>query len=106
MYSRQWTPYNAFLSMFNSDRMASVCLCDVMLRNLSDLELTFQGHSKSNVIVSFDSPYMVYTDIYDSNIASFHCLGFIATQDVFSYMYLLSLGPYYEKSQMHQMTPA
>ena len=34
-------------------------LQDIRLRNLSDLELTFQGHSRSYVMMSIDSPYML-----------------------------------------------
>ena len=51
--------------MFNSNVWPnSASLQDIRLQNLSDLDLTFQGHSKSNVMVSLDSPYMVsYSDI-------------------------------------------
>ncbi len=35
-------------------------------------------------------------------MSNYHCLALIATQNVFPY--LLSLGPNYKKSKMHQMT--
>ncbi len=37
----------------------SVPLPDIRLQNLSDLEFTFQGHSKSYVMMLLDSPYML-----------------------------------------------
>ncbi len=52
-------PIYAFLLMFNSNLWPnSAPSQDIRLRNLT-LNLTFQGHSRSNVIVSFDSPYML-----------------------------------------------
>ncbi len=47
--------------MFNSNCMhdiwPNVSVLQVRsLQNLSDLELTFQGHSRSNLMVHFDSP--------------------------------------------------
>ena len=34
-------------------------LHDIRLKNLSDLELTLQGYSTSNVMVLLDSPYAI-----------------------------------------------
>ncbi len=34
-------------------------LQDIRLRNLSDLDLTFQGHLRSYVMMSLESPYML-----------------------------------------------
>ena len=40
-----------------------------MLENLNYLDfLTFQGHSRSNVIVPLDSPYMQFLLMFISNI--------------------------------------
>ncbi len=41
-------------------------------------------------------------DMYGNCMSNSHCLALIAAHKVFSY--LLSLGPNYEKSQVHQMT--
>ncbi len=38
----------------------SAPLQDISLLNLSDLDFDFQCHSRPNVIVSLDSPYMVF----------------------------------------------
>ncbi len=37
----------------------SAPLRDIRLRNLSDLTLTFQSRSRSNVIMLLDSPYVI-----------------------------------------------
>ena len=49
-------PIYVFLLMLNSNIWL---LYDIRLRHLSDLEFYLQGHTKSNVIVSLDFPYML-----------------------------------------------
>ena len=46
--------------VFNSNIWPnSAALRSISLGNLRGLDIDLQGHSRSNVIVSFDSPYMV-----------------------------------------------
>ncbi len=56
--------------MFNSNTCLNTApLRDIMLENLNYLDvLTFQGHSRSNVIVPLDSPYMQFLLMFISNI--------------------------------------
>ncbi len=70
------------------------------------LNLTFQGHSRSNVMVSFDSPFDFPIDIYRYMVTtclSLTVLALIAMQNILPHFLLL--GPSHEKSQVHQMTP-
>ena len=46
----------------------SAPLRDIRLQNVSDLNLTFQGHSRSNVIVSLGSPYNAFLFMVNSNM--------------------------------------
>ncbi len=80
-------PIYAFLLRLNSNIWPnSAPLQDTKLRNLSDLTLTFQCHSRSNVMVSFDSIYG-FLLIYISNCMPIsHRLAVIGTQNVFSYL--------------------
>ena len=80
-------------------------LQDIRLRNLSDLEFAFQGHSRSNMMMSLDLPYMVsYWHICSNYMSNSHHLALTATQTVFFYMYFLLLSPNYKISQVHSMT--
>ncbi len=46
--------------MYNSIQMPSMHpFQDMSPQTLSDLDLTFQGHPRSTLIVSFESPYMI-----------------------------------------------
>ncbi len=55
------------------------------------LNLTFQGHSRLNVVVSLDSPYMVaYWYIYSNRMPISRRLAvIIAARNVFSYLFLM-----------------
>ncbi len=53
-------PIYGFLLMLNSNRGPnSAPFRDIRLRNFGDLEFDLSGHSRSNVKVLLDSPYMV-----------------------------------------------
>ncbi len=66
------------------------------------LNLTFQGYSRSNVMMSLDSSYMVSYWYISNYMSNSHRLALIAAQKVFSY--LLPLGLNDQKSQVHRMT--
>ncbi len=99
-------PLYAFLLMFNSNTWhTSAPLQDTALPNLSDLkfDLSVSLKSKCDCVIGL-SIYGFHWYIYrESNSMSIsHRLAVKATQNVFSC--LLSLGPYYEKSQVNRVT--
>ncbi len=101
-----WLPIYAFLLMFNGNIWPnSAPLQDIRLWNLSDLEFDLSRSLRSNMMMSLESPYMVsYWHIQQSHVELSPLITtHITTHNVFSY--LLSLGPKYEKSQVHRMTP-
>ena len=53
-------PIHGFLFMFNNNMGLSRLLCEILgFKIWVTLNLTFQGHLRSNVMVSFDSLHMV-----------------------------------------------
>ena len=98
-------PIYAFILMFNSNIWPnSAPFQDKSLRNLSDLVFDFQGHSRSNVMVSLDVPYTVCVDTYSNHMSISHRLALIATQNVF-FDCVSGIRPKSRKSNVHLMTP-
>ena len=64
--------------MFNSNIWPnSAPLQDIRRRNLSDLKFDLQGDSRSNVMVSLDSPYIWFpNDIYSDYMLISHLFNF------------------------------
>ena len=75
-------------------------LQDTKLLNLSDLDLDL---SRSLNVKYDDVIGLARHGFLLTVVTCSHRLALIATQNLFSY--LLSLGPNYEKSQVHRMTP-
>ncbi len=74
-----------------------------MLRNLSDGDSDLSTSVKVKCDGVIELSIYAFVLIYMSNRMSIsHRLAVIATQNV--YCYLLSVGPNYEKSKVHQMT--
>ncbi len=91
--------------MFDSNIwLNSAPLQDIRLWNLSDLEFDLSRllKVKCDAIIGLAIPGFLL--IYSNHMPNSHHLALIATQNAFSYMYFLSLGPNYEKSQVHRMT--
>ncbi len=74
----------------------------IRLRNLTDLEFDLSRSLK--VICDDVIGLSIYAFLLYSNyMSNFHRLALMAAQKFFSY--LLSLGPNYEITQVHRMTP-
>ncbi len=61
-------PPHHFPSVFNSILPNSAPLQDISLQNLSNLDLTFQGHSMLNLIALFMLPIYVFLLVFNSNL--------------------------------------
>ncbi len=100
-------PIYGFLLMFNSNiRPNSAPLRDITcirLQNLGDLEFDLSRSLKVICDSVIGLPICFPIDIYNNHMSNSHHLALIATQNVF-FSYVLSLGPNYEKSQVHQIT--
>ena len=95
-------PIYAFISMFNSNIWpTSAPLQEIRHRIFSDLQfdLPMSLKVKCHDVIGL----VIHGFLYSNYVSNCHRLPLIATQKIFSY--LLSLGPNYEKSQVHRKTP-
>ena len=100
------SPYYAFLLMFNSNILTWPNMLLYKIQSFEiwvTLTLTFKVTQGQMGWCHWTLHIWFPTHIYSKRMSISHRLVVIATQNVFSY--LLSLGPNYEKSKVHRMTP-